>query len=158
MLSFSATFLLLSFTLSRRLFRSSSPSAIGGGLVAKLYLTLATTWTRLLCSWDSPGKNTGVGCYFLFQGIFLTQGLNPGLLHCRQTLYPLSHQGSPTKRRSFLFKFALISKSSLILVSSPSILLPNCFPGSYLLISHVLTVLSFPLKSLLGFQILISSP
>jgi len=28
----------------------------------------------LLCSWDSPGKNTGMGCYFLFQGIFLTQG------------------------------------------------------------------------------------
>ena len=39
---------------------------------------------RLLCSWDSPGKNTGVGSHSLFQGIFLTQGLNPGLLHCRQ--------------------------------------------------------------------------
>ena len=35
--------------------------------------------------WDSPGKNTGVGCHFLLQGIFLTQGSNPGLLHCRQT-------------------------------------------------------------------------
>ena len=34
---------------------------------------------RLLCPWDSPGRNTGVGCYFLFQGIFLTQGLNPHL-------------------------------------------------------------------------------
>ena len=33
--------------------------------------------TRLLCLWDSPGKNTGVGCHFLLQGIFLTQGLNP---------------------------------------------------------------------------------
>ena len=43
---------------------------------------------------DSPGKNTGVGCHFLLQGIFLTQGLNPGLLHCRQMLYPLSHQES----------------------------------------------------------------
>ena len=42
-----------------------------------------------------PGKSTGVGCYFLLQGIFLTQGLNPCLLHCRQMLYPLSHQGSP---------------------------------------------------------------
>ena len=36
---------------------------------------------RLLCSWDSPGKSTGVGCHFLFWGIFPTQGLNPGLLH-----------------------------------------------------------------------------
>ena len=41
------------------------------------------------------GKNTGVGCHFLLQGIFLTQGLNPGLPHCRQILYHLSHQGSP---------------------------------------------------------------
>ena len=43
-------------------------------------------------------NNTGVGCHFLLQGIFLTQGLNPGLLHCRQILFHLSHQGSTTKR------------------------------------------------------------
>ena len=49
----------------------------------------------LLCPWDSPGKNTGVGCHSLLQGIFPTQGLNPGLLHCRQIVYYLSHQGSP---------------------------------------------------------------
>jgi len=49
---------------------------------------------RLLCPWDSSGKNTGVGCHFLLQGIFPTQGSNPGLLHCRQILYHLSHQGS----------------------------------------------------------------
>ena len=36
---------------------------------------------------DSPGKNTRVGCLFLLQGIFPTQGLNPGLLHCRQIQY-----------------------------------------------------------------------
>ena len=51
--------------------------------------------TRLLCPWDSPGKNTGVGCHALLQGIFPAQGLNPGLPHCRQILYRLSHQGSP---------------------------------------------------------------
>ena len=51
--------------------------------------------TRLLCPWDSPGKNTGVGGHSLLQGIFPTQGLNPDLLRCRQTLYCLSHQGSP---------------------------------------------------------------
>ena len=44
---------------------------------------------------NSPGKNTGVGCHFLLQGIVPTQGSNPGLLHCRQILYLLSHQGSP---------------------------------------------------------------
>ena len=47
--------------------------------------------TRLLHPWDSPGKNTGVGCHFLLQGIFPTEGSNPGLLHCRQMLYPLNH-------------------------------------------------------------------
>ena len=36
--------------------------------------------TSLLCLWDFPGKDTGVGCHFLRQGIFLTQGLNPGHL------------------------------------------------------------------------------
>ena len=51
---------------------------------------------RLLCPWDSPGKNTGVGCHFLLLGVFLTQGSNPGLVHCRQILYWLSHQGSPS--------------------------------------------------------------
>ena len=44
---------------------------------------------------DSPGKNTGMGCHALLQGIFPTQGLNPGLPHCRQILYHLSHWGSP---------------------------------------------------------------
>ena len=43
---------------------------------------------------DSPGKNTGMGCHALLQGIFSTQGLNPDFLHCRQILYWLSHQGS----------------------------------------------------------------
>ena len=53
---------------------------------------------RLLRRWDFPGKSTGVGCHFLLQGIFPTRGLNPGLLHCRQTLYPLSHEGSREKQ------------------------------------------------------------
>ena len=39
--------------------------------------------------WDFPGNSTGMDCHFLLQGIFPTQGLNPGLPHCRQTLeYP----------------------------------------------------------------------
>ena len=44
---------------------------------------------------DFPGKNTGVGCHFLLQEIFPTQGLNQALLSYRQILYHLSHQGSP---------------------------------------------------------------
>ena len=49
--------------------------------------------------WDSPGKNTGVGSHSLLQGIFLNQGSNPGLLHRRQILYQLSHQGSQGELR-----------------------------------------------------------
>ena len=44
---------------------------------------------------DSPGKNTGVGCHSVLQGIFPTQGSNSGLPYCRWILYHLSHQGSP---------------------------------------------------------------
>ena len=49
---------------------------------------------KLLCPWNSPGKNIGVGCHFLLQEIFPTQGSNLGLPYCRQMLYHLSHQGS----------------------------------------------------------------
>ena len=49
---------------------------------------------RLLHPWDFPGKSAGVDCHFLLQGIFPTQESNPGLPHCRQMLYSLSHQGS----------------------------------------------------------------
>ena len=55
----------------------------------------ATPWTVAYQAALSLGKNTGVGCHFLLQGIFPTQGLKPGLPHCRQMLYPLSHQGNP---------------------------------------------------------------
>ena len=51
--------------------------------------------TRLLFPWNSPGKNTRMGCHALSYGIFPTRELNPGLLNCRQILYCLSHQGSP---------------------------------------------------------------
>ena len=54
---------------------------------------------RLPVHGDYPGKNTGVGCHALLQGIFPAQGLNPGLPHCRQILYWLGHQGSPFRYR-----------------------------------------------------------
>ena len=60
----------------------------------------ATPWTvahqaPLSMGKDSPGKNNGVGCHALFQGIFPAQGLNPGPSHCRKMVYRLSHQGNP---------------------------------------------------------------
>ena len=63
-----------------------------------LFATYRLEPTRLLCPWDFPGKNTGVGCHFLLQKIFLTQGSNSCLLcllHCRQLSLPLSHGASP---------------------------------------------------------------
>ena len=48
--------------------------------------------SRLFCLWDFPGKDTGEGCHFLFQGIFQTQGSNPNLLPCRQILYWLNYK------------------------------------------------------------------
>ena len=57
----------------------------------------ATPWTvahQAPLSVESPDKNTGVGSHFLLQGIFPTKGSNPGLLHCKQILYCLSHQES----------------------------------------------------------------
>ena len=54
----------------------------------------ATLWT-IYSPWNSPGHNTGVGSLALLQWIFPTQGSNPGLPHCRQIPYQLSHKGSP---------------------------------------------------------------
>ena len=49
----------------------------------------------LYSPWNSPGQNIAVGSLSILQGIFPTQGLNPGLLHCRQILYQLSYKESP---------------------------------------------------------------
>ena len=49
----------------------------------------------LYSPWNSPGQNTGMGSCSFLQGIFPTQGSNPGFLHCRQVLYLLSHKESP---------------------------------------------------------------
>ena len=70
---------------------------------------------RLLHPWDFPGKNTGVGCHFLLQEIFPTQGLNPGLPCCKQTLYHLVHQASLHQRVGvqFLRCYTTLSFSSI---------------------------------------------
>ena len=56
---------------------------------------------------DSPGKNTGVGCHALLQGISSTQGSNPGLLHCRQILYQLSYHVS-LESRALVLKYYIL--------------------------------------------------
>ena len=70
-------------------------------------------WTRGLYNpWNSPGQNTGLGSLSLLQGIFPTQGLNPGLLHCRQILYQLSHKGSPRILEWVAYPFSRIASKT----------------------------------------------
>ena len=70
--------------------------------------------TRLLCPWDFPGWDTGVGYHFLLQAIFPTQGSNPGLLHCRPILYQLSYKGSRNVREgNHRFKLTRLKVKSL---------------------------------------------
>ena len=66
-----------------------------------------------ICPWDSPGKHTGVGCLFLLQGIFVTQGSNLHLLHWQADSLSLRHLRSPR-----LYQWHLISKSNLFLIAS----------------------------------------
>ena len=79
-------------------------------LVIQLYPTLCDHMVCRLPGFsvhgDSSGKNTGAGCHVLLQGIFPTQGSNPGLLHCRQIPYHLSHQGSPRILKQVAYPFS----------------------------------------------------
>ena len=77
--------------------------------VAQLCPTLCDPMDYSL--WNSPGQNTGVGSLSLLYGIFPTQGLSPGLLHCSWILYQLNHKGSPRILEWAAYPF--FSKSSL---------------------------------------------
>ena len=75
-----------------------------GGLVPKPCLTLEPPQTvapQAPLSMGFSRQNIGVGCHFLLQRIFPTQGSNPGLLHYRQILYQLSYQKSPLYTLNF---------------------------------------------------------
>ena len=72
-------------------------------------------------AWNSPGQNTGVGSLSLLQGIFPTQGLNPGLPHCRRTLYQMSHKESPRILEWVAFLFSRGSSHPGIEPRSPSL-------------------------------------
>ena len=66
--------------------RDGESQSVGGSVVSSSLPPLGLQPARLLCPWDSPGQNTGVGSHSCLQGIFPTQGSNPGLLYCRQIL------------------------------------------------------------------------
>ena len=88
--------------------------------------------TRLLCPWDSLGKNTGVGCHVLLQGMSPAQESTWGLLHCRWILYQLSYQGSPETCKGGLLQInsASIPVSKLFLSPQNN---PAADPSSLLL-------------------------
>ena len=65
---------------------------------------------RLPCLWNSPGKNTGVGCQFFLQGFIPTQGSNTGLLICRQILYHLSHHRNLPPKGMLMINFNFIKR------------------------------------------------
>ena len=92
--------------------------------VAQSWLTLCSfvdcSPARLLCPWDFLGKNTGVGCHFLLQGIFSIHGWNPCLLHWQADSLPLSHQGSPDGQ-------SVTATSCLLLLSLQSITYWNLY-------------------------------
>ena len=81
--------------------------------VAKLYVILlrpqGLQLTRILCPWDFPGKNTGVCCHFLLQGIFLTQKLKSWFLHWQADYLPLTHQGNPVEYYSLIKMNKIVS-------------------------------------------------
>ena len=72
--------------------------------------------------WNSPGQNTGVGGLSLLQGIFPTQESNPGLPHCTQFLYQLSHKGSP---RILVWLAYPFSRGSLVISTLPFSFVPT---------------------------------
>ena len=80
--------------------------------------------TRLLHSWNFPGKSTGVGCHFLLQAIFSTQGSDPGFPHCRQMCYHLSHQGTPLEVEKIIFFVQLFW--GIITLFSKAVILFHC--------------------------------
>ena len=85
--------------------------------------------------WNSPGQNTGVGSHSLLQGTFPTQGSSPGLLHCRQIVYHLSHQGSPRILEWVAYPFSSRSSWLGIELGSPA-LQADSLPGSDAQASH----------------------
>ena len=75
--------------------KNSSYTVLSISVMSDSLWPLGLSPVRFLYSWGFSRQVSGVGCHALPQGIFPTQGLNPGLPHCREVIYQLSHQGSP---------------------------------------------------------------
>ena len=86
--------------------------------VAQSCPTLWDPMDYIYSPWNSPGQDTGVGSLSLLQGIFLTQGLNPGLPPCRGILYQLSHKGGLHARSIPLDLYATASLSTRLLMGT----------------------------------------
>ena len=115
--------------------------------------------TKLLHPWDFPGKNTGVGSHSLLQGIFLTHGSNLDVLHCRQILYHMSHQGRPLNNLPFISPISaqlfscvqlyvtpwmVARQASLSITNSQSLLklmsIELVMPSNHLILCHPLQI------------------
>ena len=132
---------------------------------------------RLLCSWDSPGKNTRVGCHVLLQGIFLTQGWNLGLLHCWPTLhseppvskligYIIAQGREATLHHNYQFRSVaqlcpslrdpMARPASLFITNSQSLLklmsIDSVMPSNHLILCHPLLLLLSILPSIRVFS------
>ena len=112
----------------------------------KSFQLFATPWTAarqaLFCPQNSSGKNNEVSCCSSLQGIFPTQGLNPGLLHFRQNLYHLSHQENPSLAKG-LSVLLIFSKNHLLVL-----LIFAISPSFISLISVLIFIISFLLLTL----------
>ena len=118
--------------------------------------------TRLLCPWDSPGKNTGVGCHALLQGIFLTQGLNLGLLHWQAGSLPLAPRGKPVLyviySQSFTIMIYMLLNSKYLFPAQNSLFKCCIYNANWVTdqisrlvavhISKVQLIFPYPIKSL----------
>ena len=81
--------------------------------------------TRLLCPWEFPGRNAGVGCHFLSQGTFPTQGVNPSLLYWQVDSLPLRHQESLADGSRDCYN---LSPEPIFRIISSSLKCTNLFP------------------------------
>ena len=91
---------------------------------------------QLHSPWNSPGRNTGVGSLSLLQGVFPNQGSNPGLPHCRRTLYQLSHKESPRKLEWIAYPFYRGSSQQRNQPESPALQADSLLTTMLLLLSH----------------------
>ena len=109
----------------------------GGGLAAKLCLTLATPWTvvyQASLSVGFPVKNTGVGCHLLLQGITPTRGSNSSLLHWRQALYYwATREAQPLQWQNLILssRTSSLCKLSVLPVNTPALFLLWVFTWNF---------------------------